>query len=123
MQYGVGLPDGGIWDVVLGEYMLPAWMTAAHFVTCTMPPEAIDYICGAGTGSRQSSWENGLMLTSGLEKHLDKGNIVIIPVPSDQDHRTRFILRVAITGVSHSVVHLRNSIPVTLRELDGKELQ
>ncbi|MCJ1478958.1 hypothetical protein MMC13_007642 [Lambiella insularis] len=122
-QYDIGLPDGGIWDVILGEYLLPSYMKAAHLVPYSMQPEAIDYICGAGAGSRQFSWENGLMLQTELENHLDKGNIIIIPVTSDEIRPTRFMLRIAITGVAHSVVHYRNSKPVRLGELDGKELE
>ena len=99
-------------------------MKAAHIVPYSLPPAAIDYICGSGTGSRQFSWENGLLLTHALERHLDKGDVVIMPLPGSCEARaTRFVLRIAVHELENAPVIAGLEKETTLGDIDGKELQ
>ena len=123
-QYDLEAPGGLIWDIVLGKYVSPRTMKAAHIVPHAIPPEAVDYICGPGTGSRQFSWENGLLLNFNLEQHFDKGDVVIVPEPeANEGCATRFFIRVAIKSAENTVFEEGIETGRRLRDIDGKELE
>lgn len=112
------------WDVILGRYIEGKDAKAAHIAPARMKPAEVDYICGPGTSSRRDSWENGILMSSRLEPHFDKGNIVIVPASDNEVYPANFRLRVAVSGVSDEVVYREGrSLKITLRELDGKVLQ
>ena len=98
-------------------------MKAAHLILYALPPEAVDYICGLGTGSRQFSWENGLMLHNRLEKHLENGDIVTLPVQNSDTRPTEFIMKIAVSAVADTAIDCHRSTIVTLEDLDGKKLE
>ena len=124
-QYNLGMPDSTwIWDVVIGSYQHPRDMKAAYLISYAVPTEAVDYICGPGTGSRRFLWENGLMLCDTIEKYLGNGDIVIISVLSNNIRATEFMLKIAVTGLANKKFGPPHSqSQFTLQELDGRRLQ
>ncbi|KAI1646991.1 uncharacterized protein F4817DRAFT_338125 [Daldinia loculata] len=77
---------GAIWDPVLGKKMDEELITAAHLFPCKSEC-LMDEIFGPGAREELFSPLNGLLLSTKVEKALDKGHLAIVPdVPDPADH-------------------------------------
>jgi HNH endonuclease len=78
------------------EYAPPQYRTAAHIIPHSIGYSNAGYLFGEPSQGAELIWSmcNGLIMDSNLEKSFDKGDFVLVPIPTERGEpsRWRFIL-------------------------------
>ncbi|KAI9788572.1 MAG: hypothetical protein M1816_006821 [Peltula sp. TS41687] len=106
---------------ISGEFQPSDRIIAAHIVPSGLGPEVVDYIFGAGSGSRLHRPDNCLMMCKDMEEAFDNGNLVIVPVTPREQPLRRWKVVVTNTGSMNRALSLINF--AKLGELDGREVE
>ncbi|KAI9774728.1 MAG: hypothetical protein M1839_001648 [Geoglossum umbratile] len=85
-----------LWCPIIKEYASSLHRTAAHIVPHSIGYSNAGYLFGEPSQGAKIIWSlrNGLVMESTMEKRFDKGDFVLVPIPTDsgQPSRWRFIL-------------------------------
>ncbi|KAJ9208722.1 hypothetical protein C8Q69DRAFT_460581 [Paecilomyces variotii] len=83
--------EGLVWCHILGRHIPSRLTIAAHIVPKSLESEQLSYLFGASDLRVSMDRRNGLTLAAQLEKSLDAGQLVIVPMrPQPQDGATRW---------------------------------
>ncbi|KAH0551257.1 hypothetical protein GP486_007449 [Trichoglossum hirsutum] len=122
---GEPVPKGWVWCPILKTYGEPFTRCAAHIIPHFVGYENVAWILGdeGNTGAGSShiwSFKNGLVISKILEQKFDRGDFVIVPIPTEigAPQRLRFVL--LNTTYSH---HTISESKMHYSELDGTELE
>jgi hypothetical protein len=116
--------DGMYWDVVVGKYLSKENMVCAHIVGRAFPSQVVNFVCGPSTADELDTYVNAFCLQKRVQKAMDRGELVIMPLDPYEVPVKRFVLRLALTGVGDAFCYGRQyGNLTTLKELDGRELQ
>ena len=117
-EAGKGAPfEGKIWCCVSQDYFDQSDVRAAHIVPHTLGPELVDYIFGAGSGSRLDTADNCILMHRTVQRAFNNGNFVLVPVDASEIPILRW--RIQMTNLAALNTDMGK---VTLKELDGKEV-
>ena len=117
-EAGKGAPSKDkIWCCITQDYYDKHNVIAAHIVPHSLGPELVDYIFGAGSGSRLDSADNCILMYRSVEKAFDNGSFVLMPVDAKETPIRRW--KVQVTNLAALDADLAK---VHLKDLDGKEL-
>ena len=89
---------GRLYCVISGDWFENEDMKAAHIVPYRLGPEIVDYVFGAGTGSRLLSADNCLMMHTTVKRAFDKGSFVLLPVDPNERPIKRWKIQVTNSG-------------------------
>ncbi|KAI9773301.1 MAG: hypothetical protein M1839_002161 [Geoglossum umbratile] len=116
--------EDGLWCPILKEYALPLYRTAAHIVPHSIGYSNAGYLFGEPSRGAEIIWSmgNGLVMDSALEKQFDKGDFVLVPIPTEpgQPSRWRFVLMNEKLRTYKIEVRSRYK---KIGDLDGTELE
>lgn len=111
--------DGTVWaDFKDDTATIP--MILMELVQIDIPPELIDWVCGASTSSRRASADNCIRVPSAISGYVERGDLVILPSDPCDEAPTRFRFVLVNTKVKDY-----KPIPgcdLTLAQLDGEEM-
>jgi hypothetical protein len=129
--YGLKAPrtmechDELYWDVVAGQYLPRDNMVCAHIVPRSISNQVVNFVCGPGTADDLDTYTNALCLPKAVEKAMDKGEVIIVPVDPTEVPVKRFVLRLALSGAGDAKAYWTGpgwSSFVRVKDLDGREL-
>ncbi|KAL4886714.1 hypothetical protein BJY04DRAFT_213469 [Aspergillus karnatakaensis] len=119
-------PNHSTWCHVLGMYLPSKEVKAAHLVPKGLSHEETSYLFGSDHVSRYNPLL-GITLSSSVESRLDKGQIIIVPMPGELTAPSRW--RVLVLDESElkngaRKIFLNNGKAKIVRfeDIDGKEL-
>jgi len=122
-EYNCREPGGdGLWCSIIGKYLDPDYVTAAHIFPYVLGPRVMSMIFGEESPNEMFAPCNGLIMGAGIEPKFDKHLIVLVPgsdVPREgiiRRWRTRLVDK----------TQKDRSIPEAgckLGDLDGRELE
>ena len=108
---------GMLWCCISRLYHDQSQVRAVHIVPHALGPELVDYIFGSGSGLRLDTVDNCLLVHEYVEKALEDGNIVLIPVDASERPIRRWKIQMTNSGATEKILP-----EVTLSGLDGKEV-
>jgi hypothetical protein len=127
--YGLKAPetmechDDVYWDVVAGQYLPRDNMVCAHIVPRSIANQVVNFVCGPGTADDLDTYTNALCLPKAVEKAMDNGEVIIVPVDPTEVPVKRFVLRLALSGAGDAKAYWTSPTSyVRVKDLDGREL-
>ena len=112
-----GAPQGKFWCPIARDYFDEEMMVTAHIVPKALSAGLVEYIFGAGTGSRVNTSDNCLILHISTERGFDNGNFVIVPANPAESPIKTWKVKLANLAAKNSDVGRR-----ILGDCDGEEL-
>ena len=92
-------------------------MVAAHIVPRSLSPAPVDYVFGKGSSSRVNTADNYLFIHVFVERSLERGNFVLLPVAANEKPIKRWKVHITNTAAINNDLSGK-----TLKELDGNEV-
>jgi hypothetical protein len=127
--YGLKAPgtmechDDVYWDVVAGQYLPRDNMVCAHIMPRSIANQVVNFVCGPGTADDLDTYTYALCLPKAVEKAMDNGEVIIVPVDPTEVPVKRFVLRLALSGPGDAKAYWTSPTSyVRVKDLDGREL-
>ena len=111
-------PQNKWWRPLLAGYYDSTNFIAAHIVPYRLGPEVVDYLFGAGSGSRLNSPDNCMIIHRDAEHLLDNGSFVLMPADPSESPIRSWKIRITNSAAINADVGRKY-----LRELDNKEVE